>query len=137
MPCALRREPGLEPSLPWQAQLLLFGGCALPSVAAWFWYRHRRPPRGGDPSLNRRGLSYVGTEAVLTVATGLGRGRVKVADGTWPAEGPALPAGARVRIVGARGTVLLVAPAENGAAPPSGGAEERAEGSQATAGSSM
>lgn len=101
-----------QPGLPWQAQLLLFAGCSLASVAAWLWYRRRHPPRDGDPALNRRAQSYVGAEAVLTAATGIGHGRVRVADGSWLADGPPLPAGSRVRIVGARGAVLLVEPAD-------------------------
>lgn len=107
----------IEPALPWQWQLVLFSGCSLASVAGWLWYRHRHPPRDGDPNLNQRSRSYVGQEAVLTVATGLGHGRVRVADGSWPADGPALPAGSRVRIVGARGAVLLVEPAEGAPEP--------------------
>ncbi len=43
-------------------------------------------------------------------AIGPGHGRVKIADSTWLADGPELAAGNRVRVVGARGPVLLVVP---------------------------
>ena len=41
-------------------------------------------------------------------AIGPGHGRVRIGDSTWLAAGPDLPAGSRVRIVGARGALLLV-----------------------------
>ncbi len=44
-------------------------------------------------------------------AIGPGHGRVKIANSTWLADGPELAAGNRVRVVGARGPVLLVVPA--------------------------
>jgi membrane protein implicated in regulation of membrane protease activity len=104
----------LVPTLGWQTQVLVFAGCAVASVGAWLWWR-RRWPVAGDPALNQRTAGYVGSEAVLTVGIAGGHGRVRVADASWLAEGPDLPAGTRVRIMGARGTVLLVAPLpENG-----------------------
>ena len=68
-------------------------------------------PAGADSGLNNRALALVGTEAMLVQAIGPGNGRVRLADSTWLAAGPDLPAGTRVRVVGARGAVLLVAPA--------------------------
>ena len=40
-----------------------------------------------------------------------GRGSVKIGDSIWRVEGPELPKGARVRVLGADGTLLKVAPA--------------------------
>ena len=65
---------------------------------------------GRRPAAEQPGASYVGTEAELVGAIGPGHGRVRIADSTWPAAGPELPAGTRVRIIGARGAVLLVMP---------------------------
>lgn len=131
----------LRPTLGWQAQLLLFGAGAVASVAGWFWWRSRRPPPAdGDPSLNRRTLGLVGTETILTAPTGAaGHGRVRVGDGTWLADGPPLPAGARVRVTGARGAVLLVEAAgpPGGAAPAPPGGPAEARGSPASARSPM
>jgi membrane protein implicated in regulation of membrane protease activity len=39
-----------------------------------------------------------------------GRGRVRVGDTLWSAEGPDAPAGTRVTVTGSKGTVLVVAP---------------------------
>ena len=37
-----------------------------------------------------------------------GRGKVRLGDTLWAADGPDCPAGTRVRVTGAAGTVLLV-----------------------------
>ena len=39
-----------------------------------------------------------------------GRGRVQIADAYWDVNGPDLPAGTQVRIVGADGMTLVVEP---------------------------
>ena len=104
----------LVPQLTWQLQLLVFAAAALASVGAWFAWWKRNPPAGSGSGLNNRALAMVGTEAILVQAIGPGHGRVRLADSTWLASGPDLPAGTRVRIVGARGAVLLVAPVETG-----------------------
>ncbi|MFO1072657.1 MAG: NfeD family protein [Geminicoccaceae bacterium] len=122
----------LRPGLSWQVQALLFALGAFVAVAAWLRLRRRHPPQDAAPGLNQRGLSLVGREAELATATELGRGRVKVGDGTWPAEGPSLPAGTPVRIVGARGTLLLIEPLAAPTAAPA-----RQEGSPSEPGSSI
>jgi membrane protein implicated in regulation of membrane protease activity len=100
----------LTPTLGWQAQLVTFAVTAVASVGLSFRWRRRMPAAGGDPGLNRRALAYVGTEAKLVGSIGPGHGRVRIADSTWLADGPELPAGSRVRVVGVRGAVLLVEP---------------------------
>jgi membrane protein implicated in regulation of membrane protease activity len=61
-----------------------------------------------EPQLNARGTKHIGRVAVLNKAIEAGRGRVCLSDSWWSVEGPDLPAGARVRVVGVRGAVLLV-----------------------------
>ncbi|GAB2523498.1 NfeD family protein [Lysobacter humi (ex Lee et al. 2017)] len=61
-----------------------------------------------QPALNRRAEQLVGRVVPLLEAIEHGRGRVQIADAFWDVEGPDLPAGSRVRIVGARGMTLLV-----------------------------
>lgn len=93
----------------WQFQLISF---ALISMVTVFFVRRYAAGFIGDetdaPSLNVRAEQYVGrTTTVITPIQG-GRGKIKVGDSLWQAEGPDLPAGAKVRIVGVNGTVLVV-----------------------------
>jgi hypothetical protein len=60
------------------------------------------------PDLNERGHQYVGRSLVVEQAIQNGRGKVRVGDSVWQAEGPDAPAGARVKVTGTRGTVLVV-----------------------------
>lgn len=99
----------LAPGLAWQWQLLGFSAAAVAGTAA---LRARRA-RGGDGAagLNRRADAFVGRTAVLETELVPGaNGRLRLGDTTWAASGPALPAGARVRVTGVRGSVLVVEP---------------------------
>ncbi|HET6519184.1 MAG TPA: NfeD family protein [Geminicoccaceae bacterium] len=106
----------LAPGLSWQVQLLAFAGLAVASVVGWIYYVRRVARPQPDGALNRRGAQYVGRRCVVVEPIENGRGRIRVGDGTWSAAGPDAPAGARVRVVGVDGTVLLVEPDP---APPS------------------
>ena len=61
-----------------------------------------------EPQLNARGAKHIGRVVVLEAPIEAGRGRVRMPDSFWSIEGPDLPAGARVRIIAARGAVLIV-----------------------------
>ena len=63
------------------------------------------------PALNERAAQYIGRTFTLATAIEGGRGKVRVGDTLWNAAGPDLPAGARVRVTGARASVLEVEPA--------------------------
>ncbi len=94
--------------IDWQWQVLAF---VLLSVAALFWVkRFARPDVAISdlPDLNVRGRQYVGRAVVVEQAIENGRGKVRVGDTLWSAEGPDAPAGARVKVTGTRGTVLVV-----------------------------
>ena len=96
--------------LPLAFQLLLF---ALLSIAAIFgarrWYESN-PVDSADPLLNDRTARLVGQTVTVVAAIRGGEGRVKVGDSVWPARGPDADEGARVRITGADGSCLTVAP---------------------------
>ncbi|RXZ65201.1 NfeD family protein [Pelagerythrobacter rhizovicinus] len=81
-----------------------------------------KPIVGADPLLNKRGGRMVGETAVVTQAFDGGSGRVRHGDSEWLARGPDIAAGARVRIIGSDGSILLVEPltllAGEGTAPP-------------------
>ena len=69
----------------------------------------RRGAAGTDePDLNRRGAQSIGQTLTVVEAIVHGRGKVSLGDTLWAADGPDCPAGTRVRVTGAAGTVLLV-----------------------------
>lgn len=96
--------------IAWQWQLISFGVMAVMTVfAVRHWVRHDR--HGAEaPDLNNRGRQYIGRTLIVDQALVDGRGKVRVEDTTWTAEGPDLPAGATVKVVDARGIVLVVEP---------------------------
>jgi inner membrane protein len=96
--------------ITWPWQVLAF---VLLSVLVLFWVkRFVRPDVAISdlPDLNVRGQQYVGRAVVVEQAIEHGRGKVRVGDTLWSAEGPDAPAGARVTVTGSRGTVLVVEP---------------------------
>jgi inner membrane protein len=95
-------------AVAWPWQVLAF---ALISVLAVFWVRkYARPDVAISdlPDLNVRGQQYIGRSLVVEQAIQNGRGKVRVGDSIWAVEGPDAPAGARVTVTGAKGTVLVV-----------------------------
>src|SRR5262245_21042045 len=96
------------PSLPWQAQFLVFGVLAVASVFGARYYFKRNPIQTSDATLNKRGAQYIGRTFSLEEAVWNGIGRVRVGDSVWRAEGPDLPAGDRVKVTGVNGAALTV-----------------------------
>ena len=93
-------------SLPMQWGL--FGVLSLIAIFAWLRFFRARPQVTDRPYLNRRAERLVGREAVLDDPVSGGYGRLVLEDTVWRVAGPDLPAGTRVKIVGADGTVLLI-----------------------------
>lgn len=94
-------------ALPLLWQGVLFVALSLATVAiGWRWYR--RSPDRGQGALKPPAAQMVGRHGVVIEAIAHGRGKVKVGDTVWLAEGPALDAGAAVTVVAQRGTVLEV-----------------------------
>lgn len=90
------------------AQFILFAVASIAAVyAARRWLRDN-PVTSSDPMLNERTARLIGEIVTVVEAIDGGRGRVKVGDGIWQAHGPDTPAGAKVRVMGAEGTVLVV-----------------------------
>lgn len=94
--------------MPWPWQLVLFALAAIATVFFVRRYARADVSSSDEPMLNERGQQYTGR--VVTVEEPLlgGRGKVRVGDTLWQAEGPDAGAGERVRIVGSNGTVLRV-----------------------------
>jgi inner membrane protein len=100
----------LLPDLSLVVQLLVFAGCAIAASLA-FW-RYGKPAEVPASTLNRRAEQLIGQRYVLASAIENGRGKARVGDSLWLVEGPDLPAGARVDVIGVDGTLLQVQPAD-------------------------
>jgi membrane protein implicated in regulation of membrane protease activity len=103
------------PAMTLAQQLLLFA-LAVAVSAPLGALVYRRHARSAAPTLNRRGEQLVGRTVTLDEAIVNGAGRVRVGDTVWRVEGPDLPAGSRVRIIGSEGVALWVV-GEPGPAP--------------------
>jgi inner membrane protein len=98
----------LATGVAWQWQIVAFG---IFSVAAALWVRRYARPdvvKSDLPDLNARGRQYIGRSFVVAEAIECGRGKVRVGDTLWSAEGPDAPVGASVTVTDARGTALVV-----------------------------
>ena len=95
-------------SLEWEVQLILFAALSAISVFAWYKFGRRIGIATDDATLNRRGESLVGRSGQLIEAITNGRGRVKIDDSVWSAEGGDAPSGTKVTVTGVRGAILTV-----------------------------
>ena len=97
--------------LAWEFQYLIFAVFTVVSAVGWRAYQRHHPTESDRPALNRRAEQYVGRTFTLEEAIVDGLGKIHVDDSTWKIEGEDLPAGTKVRVTGADGTVLKVEPA--------------------------
>ncbi len=99
---------GLAVDIPWEWQLIAFA--IISCITVFFVRRYAGPEMAisDEPGLNLRAGQYVGRVVTVAEAIADGRGKVRVGDTLWPAQGLDAPQGARVRITGTHGTVLLV-----------------------------
>lgn len=98
----------LVPGIPVLAQVAAFIVMGFISIQVYRTRFKGRQPPSDQPGLNRRTTALVGRVVPLERGIVDGRGRVQIADAFWDVEGPDLPAGARVRVTGARGMTLVV-----------------------------
>lgn len=99
----------IVPALPAIGQAILFGILAIAACGVyWKFIRPLAEQRDDQPLLNKRGARMVGRHVVVCEAIVNGRGKVKVGDGAWLAEGPDLPIGSKVEVVAVDGTTLSV-----------------------------
>lgn len=96
------------PAMSWELQGLLFAVLAIVAVVGVRMLAERSADATRTTGLNRRAEQYIGTLHRLESPIVDGRGRALVGDGLWTVEGPDLPAGTTVRVVGADGTRLKV-----------------------------
>jgi inner membrane protein len=104
---------GLTIDIAWEWQLITF---AIISCITVFFARRYASPQvaaSDQPELNLRAEQYVGRVVMVEEAISDGRGKVRVGDTVWNAQGSDTPQGARVKITGTNGTCLLVEHAFN------------------------
>ena len=86
---------------------VLFAGSVF---ALYFWRQHRQRQRELDSPLadHRLGHSHIGQVVVLEQGLQNGTGQIRLGNRDWRIRGPNLPAGAKARVTGVDGTVLLI-----------------------------
>lgn len=97
----------LVPGLSYAVQLLGFAVLALLTAFFWWFYLKKNPIRTDRPTLNRRGEQYIGRIFTLDAPIVNGIGTVRVDDTTWRVRCVDLPAGAKIRITGVDGVMLI------------------------------
>ncbi|MEO0413190.1 MAG: NfeD family protein [Pseudomonadota bacterium] len=96
------------PALGWSMHLAIFAVLAVVITWAGKRYVKQNETPSDHQLLNRRADQLIGREAVLIEAIEHGSGRIKIGDSPWRVEGPDLPLGTQVRIVGVDGASLTV-----------------------------
>lgn len=99
--------------LPVIQQVGLFTLLSAVLIGAAVVWRRRRPSPAPDAAtgINDRAAQQEGAVAILDEPIRNGRGRLLLGDTLWHVEGPDLPAGTAVRVLGHRRMVLVVEPA--------------------------
>lgn len=102
----------LRYDIAWQWQLIWFCTLSLTTALLVNRYLRKNPPETDAPLLNQRAAQYIGQTFELVDPIQNGRGSVRAGDTIWRVEGPALPKGTPVKVVGADGSMLKVEPAD-------------------------
>jgi len=96
--------------ITWQWQLIWFCGLSLAAVLLANKYIRKHPLESEQPLLNQRAAQLIGQNFDLVDAIENGRGSIHSGDTIWRVEGPELPKGTRIKVVGVDGSVLKVEP---------------------------
>jgi hypothetical protein len=94
--------------MPIAAQLIVFALISLAMILVARRYWAPQSLKTDAPDLNERGQQYVGRIVTVVEPIARGRGKVKVGDTVWTAQGPDMPEGATAKVTGVDGTVLIV-----------------------------
>jgi membrane protein implicated in regulation of membrane protease activity len=100
--------------MDWRWQLVLWGVLSVSFLLIGRRLTVKDDDKEGDPHLNKRGSRYQGRVFVLKQALAHGKGTLEIGDSIWRVNGPDLPAGAHVKVIGQEGTTLIVEAASEG-----------------------
>lgn len=89
-------------------QVAMFATLSVITVFAGKKFLQDNPIESDDVKLNDRGARLTGEVVTVVEPIINGHGRVKVGDSVWSARGVDAALGARVKVIGADGAVLLV-----------------------------
>ncbi len=98
----------LASGIAWQWQLIIFALVAMATVFVVRRFSNPASATSDEPDLNVRGAQYIGRIFTVVEDIRQGRGKVRVGDTIWHAEGEDIAAGKRVKVVGVDGTALVV-----------------------------
>ncbi|MBC7101724.1 MAG: NfeD family protein [Parvibaculum sp.] len=98
--------------MPVAAQIALFAVLSIILVWASRQFLTRHPIESDHPTLNQRGVSYIGRIFVVEQDIRNGSGKIRVGDSLWLAEGEDAEVGARVKVTGVNGSALVVVKAD-------------------------
>ncbi|MEZ5461313.1 NfeD family protein [Dokdonella sp.] len=99
----------LFPDLGFIAQAVVFG--VLSVLICFVYWKYIRPAtelRDDQPLLNRKGARMIGRHVTVVEPIVNGRGKVKIGDSVWLAEGDDREAGSVVEVLSVNGTTLTV-----------------------------
>lgn len=97
------------PGIGFLVQAVIFA--ALSILICFVYWKYIRPStelRDDQPLLNRKGARMIGRRVTVVDAIVNGRGKVKIGDSVWLAEGEDKPVGCVVEVVSISGTTLTV-----------------------------
>lgn len=94
--------------ITWPWQLVVFAAISICTAFVVRKFARSKTHTSDIPDLNVRGAQYIGREFVVAEAIRGGRGRIRVGDTLWQAEGEDVPVGTRVRVKSVHDAVLMV-----------------------------
>jgi membrane protein implicated in regulation of membrane protease activity len=94
--------------ITWPWQLVVFAALSICTAFLVRKYARAKTHTSDLPDLNVRGAQYIGREFVVAEPIHGGRGRIRVGDTLWQAEGEDAPVGARVKVTSVQNTILKV-----------------------------
>ena len=78
------------------------------AIRIWRRYRERQLELASPLAEHRLGMKYIGEIVLLDAPVRGGLGQVRIGNRHWQVRGPDMPQGARARVIGVDGAVLLL-----------------------------